>query len=260
MDPNPNSFPILHYVMSKLPSIGPRRSTTTAEYDIEQPPLPSSPSQQPPKEPYFELTERMPHLSDPKLISSMRSAVVDVSHTRSILRTLGERPDHESVDTAKAKLAEIESNLANQLDEIALSDHVDQKEDAYRKAAEKERQLYKALISLDEMHEAYEKLLQDAEKRLEKIYATAADAGKGASTSSASTSSEEPPPPAAKDVNEEVVAILKDALGKEGVEKIDLSQRRLPFLPEAFGRLLTLVDLNLSTNQLEVSIYSSFAL
>lgn len=191
----------------------------------------------------------MPHLTDLKLIASMRLAVADVSQTRSILRTLGERPDHESVDTAKAKLAEIEVNLSNQLEDIELSprpEDADRKEDEYRKAAEKDRQLYKALISLDEMHESYGKLLMDAEKRLEKIYETAAAGG----VSAASENSDEALP-VAKEVNEEVVAILQDALGK-GVEKIDLSQRRLRFLPEAFGRLRTLVTLNLSSNQLEV--------
>ncbi|KAH7850419.1 hypothetical protein Vadar_032612 [Vaccinium darrowii] len=37
MDPNPTTFPIFSYVMSKLPSIGPKH----VEFDIEQP-LPSS--------------------------------------------------------------------------------------------------------------------------------------------------------------------------------------------------------------------------
>lgn len=56
-----------------------------------------------------------------KLLNRMRSTVADVSQTRSLLKTLGERPDHESVNMAKARLAEIDSIMKNQLDEIALS-------------------------------------------------------------------------------------------------------------------------------------------
>lgn len=124
MDPNPNAFPILSYVMSKVPSISPRRETNNSfEFDIEQPPppppAPSDPSTS--KGPYFELTERMPHLSDPKVIASMRLAVSDVARTRSILQNLGERPDHESVDAAKAKIAEIDSGLTKELEDILLA-------------------------------------------------------------------------------------------------------------------------------------------
>lgn len=63
----------------------------------------------------------MPHLSDPKVLASMTTAISDVAQTRSVLKTLGERPDHEAVDTAKAKLAEVEVNLSAKLQEIVLS-------------------------------------------------------------------------------------------------------------------------------------------
>ncbi|KAI3761382.1 hypothetical protein L1987_51796 [Smallanthus sonchifolius] len=43
--------------------------------------------------------------------------------------------------------------------------------------------------------------------------------------------------------------ILHDAL-MNGVERIDLSYRRLPFVPEAFEKLRTFVSLNLSANKL----------
>ncbi|XAR67979.1 hypothetical protein NMG60_11002945 [Bertholletia excelsa] len=250
MDPNPKSFPILSYVMSKLPSIGPKQAAGL-EFDIEQPQLPNDAS---PKEPLFDLEERMPQLTDPKVVAAMRSAVAEVAQTRSILRTLGERPDHEAVDTAKAKLAEIEANLTKQLEEIVLSPrpaeidrlewraHLAGKEKELRDATEKERQIYKAVLALDEMHESYEKLLREAETKLMKIYDLAV---KGRDSEDGSCSGE-----AVEEVNEEVVGILQDASGK-GIERIDLSGRRLRLIPEAFGRLRGLVVLNLSNNQLE---------
>ncbi|KAL4570361.1 hypothetical protein LXL04_026013 [Taraxacum kok-saghyz] len=83
----------------------------------------------------------MPHLLDPQLMASMRSVVADVSQTRSLLKTLGDRPDHEVVDAAKAMLAEIDSMFSNDLDEIKLSDKVDLEEEKQKKAIERERNL-----------------------------------------------------------------------------------------------------------------------
>lgn len=246
MDPNPKNFPILSYVMTRLPSM---KRTNTSDFDIEQPPI--SPSK-PKPEPYFELTERMPHLTDPYLLASMRSAVADVSQTRTLLKTLGERPDHEAVDMAKARLAEIESMLLNQLDEIELSDKVDPEKEKRKKAIEREKQMHKALISLDQMHESYDKLLSDAEKRLEKIYEAAKLAGRKPGPVDDERSSGQNTS-VVDDVKEEVVAILTDALSN-GAQSIDLSERRLPFVPEAFGKIRTLVYLNLSSNQLEVCL------
>lgn len=252
MDPNPTNFPILSYVMSKLPSIG-RKTASPDEFDIEQPQnLP-----QPPPEPHFDITERMPHLTDPKVVNAMRSAVADVSQTRSMLKTLGERPFHELVDTAKVKLAEIEAELSKCLEELVLSPRPPEmerqdwrsdlavKEDECRKAVEKEKEEYKALIALDELHEAYEKMLKDAEQRLEKIYETAVAGGDVESIEQASGSELK------EEVNEEVIGILQEALGKS-VERVDLSGRQLRILPEAFGKLLSLIMLNLSNNQLTV--------
>ncbi|KAA8542221.1 hypothetical protein F0562_023617 [Nyssa sinensis] len=255
MDPNPTNFPILSYVMSKLPSIGPKHAVDSFDFDIEQPLPPSEASTS--TAPSFELTDKMPHLTDPKVVASMRLAVSQVAQTRSVLQTLGDRPDHETVDTAKAKLAEIESNLSKQLGEIVLSprpanverlewrSHLADKEKERRQAAEKEKQMYKAVIQLDEMHEAYEKMLKDAEQKLVKIYESAAAGGDTAAAGSGEYI------PVADEVNEEVVGILQEASGK-GIERIDLSRRRLRFLPEAFGRIRGLVGLNLSSNQLEV--------
>ncbi|OIS96129.1 PREDICTED: plant intracellular Ras-group-related LRR protein 9-like [Nicotiana attenuata] len=248
MDPNPSNFPILSYVMAKLPSIGPKRSTAD-DFDIEQPP-PHPPQSQ---EPHFDLAERMPHLTDPKVVSAMRRAVAEVAQTRSVLKTLGERPDHEIVDTAKMKLAEIEANLSKHHDdEVVLSPRSpDAKEDESVKAAEKEREEYKALISLDELHEAYEKMLKEAEEKLQRIYEAAVAGDNVAAAAADEEVTNEKGFGVKEEVNEEVVGILQEALGK-GVEKIDLSGRMLRLLPEAFGKIHSLIILNLSNNQLQV--------
>ncbi|KAL8226005.1 hypothetical protein R6Q57_018562 [Mikania cordata] len=244
MDPNPKKFPILSYVMSKIPSVSRSQSP---EFDIEQPaPVPSHFISD--LEPVFEITERMPYLNDPELIASMRAAVADVSRTRSILKTLGECPDHEFVDIASSRLAVIEENAFNILQEVALSDEDVVEVDKRKKEIERERQSYTAVISLYEMHQSYEKMLSEAEKQLEKLYEAAKKGGKSVAFVDQGSASEIPVEDGVKD---ELVSILQDAFTKN-VERIDLSQRRLPFLPEAFGKLRTLVSLNLATNQLEV--------
>ncbi|KDP31031.1 hypothetical protein JCGZ_11407 [Jatropha curcas] len=246
MDPNPKSFPILSYVMARLPSLG-LKATSTTSFDIEQPPPPDPSSSQP------LIASQLPHLTDPKVLASMTRAITDVANTRSVLQTLGPRPDHETVDTARVKLAEIESNLSKQLEEIVLSPrpaevdrlewraHLADKEEQARKAAEKERTLYKTILQLDEMHDAYEKLLKDAEERLVKIYEKAESGEKEADDK------EE----VRERMNEEVVGILQEASGKV-LDRVDLSNRTLRILPEAFGRIQGLRVLNLSNNQLEV--------
>ncbi|XP_047341774.1 plant intracellular Ras-group-related LRR protein 1-like [Impatiens glandulifera] len=260
MDPNPNNFPILSYVMSKIPSIGPRRGADSPGFDIEMPqssfdsPLTSSSS----NEPVFDLTDRMPRLTDPKIIASMRSAVSEVAQSRAVVRTLGQRPDHETVDTAKAKLAEIEASLSKQLEEVVLSPrpsdvdklewraHLEDKEKESRDAAEKERQMYRAVIALDELHASYEKMLSESEKKLENIYESAV-AGRDFDEVNLASVEEE----VVDEVNEEVVSILQDSSGME-IQRIDLSNRLLRFLPEEFGRFSQLLVLNLSSNQLQI--------
>uniref|UniRef100_A0A161ZVT2 Uncharacterized protein n=1 Tax=Daucus carota subsp. sativus TaxID=79200 RepID=A0A161ZVT2_DAUCS len=228
MDPSPRSLPILSYVMKKFPSF---KRPAPSDFDVEQP-LPMSPSSLP-SGPYFELKERMPHLTNPKLISQMRSAVADVSQTRSILKKLGPRPDHEAVDIAKARLAEIE----NELEEVELAEA--NADNLKKKEAEREKQMYKTVISLDEMHESYGKLLTDAETRLEKIYEAAAAGYNG-----------EDDVAVVEEVNEEVVRILQEANQRE-VQRIDLAKKHLRFLPEAFGKIRPLVVLDLSSNQFQ---------
>ncbi|GFP90767.1 plant intracellular RAS-group-related lrr protein 1 [Phtheirospermum japonicum] len=224
MDPNPKNFPILSYVMAKLPTFKRSLSSSSSDFDVENPPE-SSPKAQ---EPHFEIAERMPHLKNPKLIADMRRAVADVAQTRSTLQALGTRPDHEAVDAARFRLSEIDSHLSKDSKEV-----------------QEEYRLFKSVIALDEMHDSYEKMLRDGERRLEKIY-EAALAGNEAIEEEDGGNGEE-------EIDEEVVAILKEAeAGKKVIEKIDLSERKLRIVPEAFGRLKSLVVLNFSNNQLEV--------
>ncbi|EOY20885.1 Plant intracellular Ras-group-related LRR protein 9 [Theobroma cacao] len=253
MDPNPKSYPLLSYVMSRLPSIGPSKLASAPDsdpgFDLEQPPPvpnPSSPSSStnPPQ-----IVDQMPYLSHPNVLASMAHSVSDVAQTRSVLQTLGPRPDHEVVDMARSKLGEIEAGLSKSLEELVLSprpvdvdrlewrSHLADKEQQIRQQAEKEKSIYKSILQLDEMHEAYGKLLREAEDRLVKIYEKA---GKVAENTEV-----------VEEVNAEVVGVLEEAQGR-GLERVDLSGKKLRFLPEAFGKISGLVLLNLSSNQLEV--------
>lgn len=260
--------------MGRLPTFGPKPAVGSDpdSVDIEQPPSPpasksrvepssSSSSSSSAAATGYQIVDDMPRLTDPKLLASMTKAVADVAQTRSVLQTIGDRPDHEAVDAARAKLADIEANLAKQLGELVLSRRpaeVDlgewrarlaEKESERRRVAEKEREIYKAVIQLDEMHAAYEKLLKNAEERLVKIYESAEEGGEAAAAEDEETAGEE--------VNEEVVGILQEASGTE-LERVDLSGRKLRFLPEAFGRIRGLRVLNVSSNQLEVCFYLFF--
>ncbi|KAF7838279.1 plant intracellular Ras-group-related LRR protein 9-like [Senna tora] len=260
MDPNPGIFPHLSYVMSRLPSLTRKNDShnsdsNSLQFDIEQPRLP------PPSDPSSSnTTSHHVNITDPKLLASMTRTIYDVAQTRSMLKVIGERPDHEAVDNAKAKLADLDAHLSRQLEEIVMSPAPSnvapiqwrhqqaQKEKECRKLAEDEKRVYKAVIQLDEMHDAYEKLLHDAEKRLVQIYSSAGEATECVG---------EEKPGIDDEVNEEVVGILQKAYG-HGMERIDLSNRGLRMLPEAFGRVSGLVVLNVSTNQL-VAIPDSIA-
>ncbi|KAG2294932.1 hypothetical protein Bca52824_041601 [Brassica carinata] len=207
-DPNPKKFPVLSYVLARLPSFTPAKSAPA--FDVEQPP-PSS------------IEIEMPHLAEPGVLASMTKAITDVAETRSVLRTLGPRPDHEAVDRARAKLNEIEGMLSE------------------RREMDQEKAWCESILKLDEVHGSYEKLLSEAEERLVRIYEFAE---KKAKVEEGEGSVEE------VEVNEEVVGILQEALANP-VERVDLSGRKLSLLPEAFGRIQGLLVLNLSNNQLQ---------
>ena len=246
MDPNPGTFPLLSYVMSRLPSLTPRpaaaapANSDSDQFDIEQPRAP-------------EIVGQMPHLADPDLMASMGRAVSQVAQARTVLNLIGERPTHEEVDSARARLAEIEAQLSHDLEEIVLRARPAEmeihgwraqqaeKERECRELAETEKRIWKSVVQLDEMHEAYEKLLKEAEKRLVKMYEMKED-GDGDVVG--------------EEVNEEVVGILQEAYGK-GMERVNLSGRQLKLLPEAFGRIPGLLLLDLSANQLSVTTTST---
>ncbi|CAI9757849.1 unnamed protein product [Fraxinus pennsylvanica] len=192
------------------------------------------------EEPYFELIEKMPHLTNPKLISAMRLAVADVAQTRYVL--------HRA--------------------------HQVKKEEECRKAVEREKEIYKVVIYLVEMHEGYEKMLSEAEIRLERIYEAAVEgyekmlseaeirleriyeaAVEGKDEAEVSFKEKENGPhEGAEEMNEEVVRILRDAESGKAIERMDLAGRRLRLLPEEFGRFKSLVTLNLSNSLLEVRV------
>ncbi|KAH6829257.1 plant intracellular ras group-related LRR 9 [Perilla frutescens var. hirtella] len=228
MDPNPTNFPVISHVIDALPAALTRSFSTSADeefYDVENPP---------PPEPHFELSEKMPHLDNPELVAAMREAVSDVAQSRSVLEALGPRPDHETLDVARSRLAEIDAadDAAEKSEEVMLD---------YKAC--------KAVIGLDEMHDAYEKMLEEAEKKLERINEAAV-----AKEAAAAAEKEEEvnEVKTGEMMNEEVAGILKAAeAGKKAIEQVDLSGRKLKILPEAFGRLKLLIVLNLSYNKLE---------
>ncbi|KAK8657899.1 hypothetical protein V6N13_036118 [Hibiscus sabdariffa] len=230
MDPHLKSYPLISYVLSRLPSI----SSSKPPSDLEQPPP---------------IEVEMPNLCHPKVLASMTHAIYDVAQTRSLLQTLGPRPDHESVDMARSKLAEIDSSLSKSLEELILSPrpaevdqaewrvHLAEEEQQIRQEAEKEKSMYKSILQLDEMHEAYGKLLKQSEEKLVKIYEKAGEVDENLEE--------------IEETNPEVIGILEEAQGK-GLERVDLCGSKLRFLPEAFGKISGLLSLNLSGNQLEV--------
>lgn len=227
-DPNPKKFPVLSYVLARLPSFTPAKSAPA--FDVEQPP-PSS------------IEIEMPHLAEPGVLASMTKAITDVAETRSVLRTLGPRPDHEAVDRARAKLNEIEGMLSESFEDIALTEAAGEDEvEKRRREMDQEKAWCESILKLDEVHGSYEKLLSEAEERLVRIYEFAE---KKAKVEEGEGSVEE------VEVNEEVVGILQEALANP-VERVDLSGRKLSLLPEAFGRIHGLLVLNLSNNQLQV--------
>ncbi|KAK7389126.1 hypothetical protein VNO78_23958 [Psophocarpus tetragonolobus] len=247
MDPHPGSHPILSYVMSRLPSFSPRTpsanaSTSHSHIDMEQPP---------PSDPSSSIVGQMPNLTDPEMLASMTRAISDVSQARSVFKLIGARPTHEEVDNAKAKIADLQAHLSRQLEEIVALPrppeideptwraHLALKEKACKDSADKDIRIHKSLIQLDNMHDAYGKLLKDAEKRLVKIYE---DHGDNDNDNDNDDGDE---------VKEQVQEILHEAYGR-GMERVDLSGKRLKHLPEGFGHIPALVVLHVSNNQLSV--------
>ncbi|KAK1294000.1 hypothetical protein QJS10_CPA16g00433 [Acorus calamus] len=231
MDPNPKRFPIVSYVLSHLKSNG--RDSSPVDPDIEQ--------LLPPSDHDRTALEMMPRLTQPEVLASMSDAVSEIARLRSLLQVLGDRPDHEAVDAARAKIVESEAELSRRLEEIVLSQRPEAEREV-REEAEREMGMYRAVVQLEGMHAEYEELLRQAEERLVKIYRSVEGAGAGAGEGVEEK----------VEVNEEVVEILRDGSAADCLERVELSGRQLRFLPEAFGRLRGLVVMNLSNNQLTV--------
>lgn len=216
-------FPILSYILSKL-----------------------DPESNPPLSPQLQetLLTQLPHLTHPKVLASMTHLIpTTVSQTLSLLRALGTPPDPSTVVVARAKIAEIQSKLQNS-SSSALQET--QNYSQVREAAEKELEIYKAVVRLEEIHETYEEQLRDVEVRLAEAYGSVV------------VDLEKEEGGEVIKLDEEVVRILKEAESGVAVERVELCGRHLRFLPEAFGKLHGLVSLNLSNNQLQ-SIPDSIA-
>ncbi|CAB4264291.1 unnamed protein product [Prunus armeniaca] len=216
-------FPILSYILSKL-----------------------DPESNPPLSPQLQetLLTQLPHLTHPKVLASMTHLIpTTLSQTLSLLRALGTPPDPSTVVVARAKIAEIQSKLQNS-SSSALQET--QNYSQVREAAEKELEIYKAVVRLEEIHETYEEQLRDVEVRLAEAYGSVV------------VDLEKEEGGEVIKLDEEVVRILKEAESGVAVERVELCGRHLRFLPEAFGKLHGLVSLNLSNNQLQ-SIPDSIA-
>lgn len=264
MDPNPNKFPILSFVLSRVNSTFSRAPAP----DLEQPDADADDRRRAAAAAADEdrrreaaLLAQMPGLNDPALVAAMAEAVSQVSQTRAVLAALGDRPDHEAVDRARAGIGEADAALARQLEELALSPPPagagaaewrpgqEELERGCRRRAEADKAAYRAVMRMEQMHDAYEKALGEAEERLLRIY-RAAESGGGAGLEEGEASAGKGK--GKEGLNEEVASILREGESGKGIERVDLSGRQLALLPEAFGRIRGLVSLNLSNNQLEV--------
>ncbi|XP_038891316.1 plant intracellular Ras-group-related LRR protein 3 [Benincasa hispida] len=214
-------FPILYYVLSQLDPISGKSNPQLSPETKES------------------VLTKLSHLNNPEVLASIIQAIPDnLTHTLSALISLGPRPDPSAVAAARDRIIEIQSTLHKNLQAIKGEGNSggDEAENKLRKAAEKETQIYKAVSRLEEMHEAYEKQLSAAQDRVVEVYeSVVAELDKETDL----------------EVNEEVIRILKEA--ESGVvEKVDLFGQQIRFLPEEFGKLRRLIELNLSHNQLEV--------
>ncbi|GLJ47334.1 hypothetical protein SUGI_0999300 [Cryptomeria japonica] len=208
------------------------------------------------------LVKVMPKLRNPELVAEMTAAVSDVVQTRSVLQALGERPDHEAVDHARRRIEEIDLAFSSRFDDIDMggtrrghdpqewASLQAQKEKEARDIAEKEKQAYKAVVTLYEMHVAYEELLSEAEERLLKIYRLAESGSETAQPVEVSEKMGGTDIDNDDEVHEEVVKVLHEASQKH-IEEIDLRGRALKIFPEAFCKITTLISLKLANNKLQ---------
>jgi len=250
MEVDSKAHPFLSYILSLRPLRQPLMlaskpsSSNAVEVDLEA------------NEQHGEaLVKEMPGLLQPELVAKMIAAVSDVVQTRSILQSLGDRPDHEAVDEASRRVAEIERNLLRRLEEIVTAEPPEgcdraewlslqaQKEKDARIAADKEKLPYKTVVHLYEMHVAYEDLLHEAEERLTTIYREAESGTQPVQSVDGNDDDGD-------EMDEEVVRILQEA-SERRLDRVELTSRNLKHFPEGFCKITTLVLVNLSRNKIQ---------
>jgi hypothetical protein len=119
-----------------------------------------------------------------------------------------------------------------------------QKEKELQETAQNAQLPFRTLIQTDELYRCYELLLKDAEADMVRLSSTS-DSVIPLPKDVLEESEEEPGP------NEDVLKIL--SIAKEGpLTEANLRGRGLISIPDAFGRISTLVLLDLSQNKLEV--------
>lgn len=203
MEPNPEKYPLLHFVLSNTES-----------------------------EPDPDLLLQMPYLTHPEVVQSMTKSVSDIIQTRQFVSSLGNRPSSDTVASAIAKITEIETELESLVES-------GEKEKKTKEELDRDLQVYKAVIRLDEMHEEYDKKLQSREKKLSEMYLTMADELGGGDGGDQA-------------VHQEVVEILEKIARGEKLERIEIIGKHLKTLPWVFGRVHGLLVLDLSKNILQV--------
>ncbi|KAD4889027.1 hypothetical protein E3N88_21100 [Mikania micrantha] len=238
MDPNssPRKMRILSYVITKIPSFKRRQLQELENARLSRPnSLPETYTELSERESYTELAERVSHLTDDDILANIRAVVVEVSQIRSVIKTLGDRPDPETVDLARSRYAEAESPFGDQFDESMFSEE-DLEEMKRRRDARREMQMYRALISLDEMHETYSNLLVMAERRLQKLYNTAKSAG----------NLEE------LNISANFFESLPNAIGSlQQLQILNVSRNKLTSLPDGICKCRSLEELDAGFNQIK---------
>ncbi|KAH7416294.1 hypothetical protein KP509_14G084900 [Ceratopteris richardii] len=178
---------------------------------------------------------------------ALQAAVNEVAEFRSKLQALGEPPDHEYVDEARAAISSINATLASNLEQLHFSESEssakDRKEQDIRDAAERAKLPYQAVIDTYELYHSYESLLKAAELNMMKLSGEPevllplldeedVNLGDG------------------EEVNEEVRRTFVAA--KEGtIKDVKLNSCNLSRFPDAFGNISTIVSLDLSDNRLK---------
>ncbi|KAK8949892.1 hypothetical protein KSP40_PGU004214 [Platanthera guangdongensis] len=128
--------------------------------------------------------------------------------------------DDEALDAARSHIAEIDATLTRKLDDIdgAPRSSYAERERECRAKADADKLPYNTVLKLNEMHEAYESLLKEAEVRLEMIYSS--------TSSGYDLAKHEEKEDDGDQLNEEVIAILQEA-SVNCVERVKISGQQL---------------------------------